>query len=77
MRSFGHAEACSLASVVGAFKSSVSRRINELRGTHGEPVWQRNYYEHVIRNDRDLMQVREYIVNNPAQWELDRESPFK
>ncbi|MFH1009855.1 MAG: transposase [bacterium] len=67
----------SLASVVGSFKSAVSRRINELRGTPGAPVWQRNYYEHVIRDERDLEQVREYILNNPAQWDLDRENPYR
>ena len=39
------------------------------------PVWQRSYYEHVIRNDESLSRIREYIVNNPAQWSLDRENP--
>ena len=38
-------------------------------------LWQRNYYEHVIRNDKELSRIREYIVNNPGQWELDRENP--
>jgi REP element-mobilizing transposase RayT len=42
----------------------------------GAPVWQRNYYEHVIRNDDDLQQVREYIVANPLQWKTDRENPL-
>lgn len=35
-------------------------------------IWQRNYYEHVIRNDKELQEIREYIVNNPAKWELDK-----
>jgi putative transposase len=74
-RAFAQAVPNSLASVVGSFKSAASRRINELRGTPGEPVWQRNYYEHVIRDERDLEQVREYILNNPARWDLDRENP--
>ena len=39
------------------------------------PVWQRNYYEHVIRNETDLNDVREYIVNNPLKWDLDEENP--
>ncbi|MGD9159077.1 MAG: hypothetical protein PVG39_11770 [Desulfobacteraceae bacterium] len=38
-------------------------------------VWQRNYYEHVIRNEDELNLVREYIVNNPKRWEIDRENP--
>jgi len=39
-------------------------------------LWQRNYYEHIIRNDDELTRIREYIVNNPAQWEMDRENPM-
>jgi putative transposase len=38
-------------------------------------AWQRNYYEHVIRNEDSLNQIREYIQNNPLSWELDRENP--
>ncbi|MCF8131301.1 MAG: transposase [Deltaproteobacteria bacterium] len=38
-------------------------------------LWQRNYYEHVIRNDHELKRIREYILNNPARWDLDRENP--
>jgi hypothetical protein len=38
-------------------------------------LWQRNYYEHVIRNDNELNRIREYLVNNPAQWETDQENP--
>ncbi len=38
-------------------------------------LWQRNYYEHIVRNENELNQIREYIINNPLQWELDRENP--
>ena len=38
-------------------------------------LWQRNYYEHIVRNDDELNRIREYIVNNPLQWEMDRENP--
>lgn len=38
-------------------------------------LWQRNYYEHVIRDEVSLNRIREYIVNNPPQWEMDRENP--
>jgi len=61
--------------VIRAFKTFSSRRINLLRGTPGTRVWQRNYYEHVIRNENDLDEIREYIMNNPLKWELDKENP--
>jgi len=65
----------SLSSVVRSFKSASTKRINELRATPGSVFWQRNYYEHVIRNDRDLDRIREYIITNPLKWALDRENP--
>ena len=39
----------------------------------GVPIWQRNYYEHVVRGENELNRIREYIANNPLQWEMDRE----
>lgn len=65
----------SIASIVGSFKSTVTKRINDYRGTPGLPVWQRNYYEHIIRDEQSLIRIREYIANNPFQWALDRENP--
>ncbi|MHB1449418.1 MAG: transposase, partial [Bellilinea sp.] len=53
------------------FKSAVTKRINEHRKTSGALVWQRNYWEHVIRDEKSLSQIAAYIANNPAQWELD------
>lgn len=64
-----------LPEIVRGFKTFSARRINHLRNIPGVPVWQRNYYEHVIRNERELDGIREYIVNNPTQWELDSENP--
>ncbi|GAB4343335.1 MAG: hypothetical protein Kow0099_21640 [Candidatus Abyssubacteria bacterium] len=64
-----------LPEIVRAFKTFSSRRINELRHTPGARLWQRNYYEHIIRNEESMERVRDYIVNNPLQWELDRENP--
>lgn len=40
-----------------------------------EKVWQRNYYEHIIRNEESLKRIRQYIQNNPTQWAYDRENP--
>jgi REP element-mobilizing transposase RayT len=65
----------SIGAVVGSFKSATARCINADRKTPGTPVWQRNYYEHVIRNEASLDGIRAYIVNNPLQWALDRENP--
>ncbi len=67
----------SLGSIVRGFKSATTTLINSMRNSRGAPVWQRNYYEHVIRNESELTRIREYIVNNPHQWTLDRENPQK
>ena len=60
---------------VGRFKMNTAKQINQVRGTPGVPVWQRNYYEHVVRNEDEMNRIREYIVNNPLRWALDRENP--
>ncbi len=60
---------------MAGFKSAATKRINEIRGVSGSPVWQRNYYERVIRNDRELAAVQTYIEENPARWAEDRENP--
>ncbi len=65
----------SLSEIVRAFKAFSSRRINELRNMPGAPVWQRNYYEHIIRNEDDLYDIRQYIIYNPAKWAEDGENP--
>ena len=63
-----------LPEVVRAFKTFSARRINELRGTPGVRVWQRNYYEHVIHNAAALERIRAYIETNPERWALDQEN---
>jgi len=65
----------SLGIIVGNFKSVTARRINRVRKTPDTLVWQRNYYERVIRNERELAAIRKYIAQNPQNWELDREHP--
>ena len=67
------APAGSLGAIVGNYKSVVARRINDLRRTPGAPVWQRNYYERVVRDDRQLVAFRRYITENPARWAADAE----
>jgi putative transposase len=65
-----------LPEIVRAFKTFSARLINEMRGTRGVSVWQRNYFEHVVRNETELSRIREYVVNNPLQGELDIENPL-
>jgi REP element-mobilizing transposase RayT len=60
-----------LDQLIGAFKTVSAKYINQLRQTPGAPVWQRNYYEHIIRNDRALQAIRHYIQNNPLKWQQD------
>jgi len=64
-----------LGEVVAYFKYQSTKRINLLRGTPGVRVWQRSYHDHIIRNDRSLDQLREYVEENPRRWELDRLHP--
>ena len=66
-----------LPEIVRAFKTFSARRINGLRHTPGVPVWQRNYYEHIIRNETALNRVRQYIMDNPARWAEDPENPTR
>lgn len=58
----------SLGSFVAGFKAVTSKRINLLGGTPGAKVWQRNYWERVVRDEKDLNRLREYIVQNPSNW---------
>jgi REP element-mobilizing transposase RayT len=74
-KQFGKPVPGSIPTIIGAFKSAVTRRINALRGTPGTQVWQRNYWEHIIRTERTLNAVRRYIAENPLRWHLDRENP--
>lgn len=60
-----------LSSFVAGFKSIVTKRINVLPNTPGTPVWKRSFYDHIIRTDRSLQAIREYIANNPENWEND------
>ncbi|HAV77112.1 MAG TPA: transposase [Anaerolineae bacterium] len=65
----------SLGAVIGQFKSIVTKRINGLWNVSGRPVWQRNYYEHIIRNDREMDNIHRYIESNPSMWADDDENP--
>ena len=57
-----------LSEIVRQFKSYSGWRINTLRSSSGIPVWQRNYYEHIIRDEQSLCRIRKYIRNNPRHF---------
>ena len=63
-----------LSEVVRGFKTYSGRRVNGLRGTPGVAVWQRGYYEHVVRNEEDMNRIRQYFQENPLRWSLKREN---
>ena len=70
-----------LGDVIGAYKSlttvEYTRGVKTMKWTpFHRRLWQRNYYEHIIRNDDSLNHIRQYIINNPGQWAFDRENPF-
>ncbi len=68
-------QANSIGSIIGQFKSIVKKNINRIRNTPALPVWQRNYYERVIRNEYELQRIREYIIFNPLKWDEDEYHP--
>jgi REP element-mobilizing transposase RayT len=62
--------------IIGRFKMLSSKRINEFHQTPGTKLWQRKYWEHIVRSEPDLMRLREYIQNNPLRWHLDSLNPL-
>jgi REP element-mobilizing transposase RayT len=68
---FGNPISGSLSTIIGAFKAAVTRKINRLIKQPVSKIWQRNFYEHIIRNENDLNNIRKYIEFNPLKWELD------
>ncbi len=61
-----------LGDVVRGYKSSVSKHIKALKDTSIDTVWQRNYHEHVIRNEQSYLNIAQYIQSNPLRWQDDR-----
>jgi putative transposase len=76
-RKFGQPVSRSLSTIINNFKGRVTRRVRELRVIADQTVWQRGYYERIIRNDVELLRVREYIVGNPRLWAEDEENPAR
>jgi REP element-mobilizing transposase RayT len=62
----------SLGAIIQNFKSVTSRKINKINKSPGSHFWQRNYYGHIIRNEKDLNRIRKYILENPLKWDKDK-----
>ncbi len=69
---FGKPTHNSIPTIVRLFKSTTTKQINQIRKTPMQPLWQRGYYEHVVRDEDDLNRIREYIINNLQKWEFDK-----
>jgi putative transposase len=67
----------SLGAIVRSFKSAVTKQAREMAWMPDVPLWQRNYYEHIVRNERQLERLRRYIDENPGRWQLDHENPAR
>jgi len=70
---FGHVKPKSLSSIINTFKGAVTRQCNR---ENLDFQWQSNYYEHIIRNEKDLARIKKYIANNPINWQFDRNNPI-
>ena len=72
---FGKPTRDSIPTIIRLFKAATTKRISIQQGTPGVTVWQRNYYEHIIRDGKSLDRIRRYIAENPVRWAFDRENP--
>jgi REP element-mobilizing transposase RayT len=75
-----HEDAPTLGRIVGWLKTMTTNEyIRNVRDdgwlSFQERLWQRGYYEHIVRNEDDLHDIREYVVFNPLKWSLDKENP--
>jgi REP element-mobilizing transposase RayT len=64
-----------ISSLIGAYKTVSTKRINALRQTPGSVVWQRSFHDRIIRSEEELNRIRQYILDNPTNWKDDPENP--
>jgi len=64
-----------LSNIIGAFKTTAATRINKLRGQLGRAVWQKSFYDRIVRNEYELERIQKYVQNNPLKWAEDRDNP--
>lgn len=72
---FGHIKSGSLPCIIRSFKSESTKEIRRLINNLKFNVWQRNYYEHIIRNEKEFDKISWYVINNPGMWNRDRNNP--
>jgi len=72
---FGKPRPATLATIMRSFKAAVTRQANRSLKTPGATLWQRNYYDRVIRNEKEWDALRQYIFDNLANWAADAENP--
>ena len=65
----------SVGAIVLNFKSITTRTLNRIKRSPGLSLWQRNYYEHIIRDDESLQTIRQYVQQNPLSWQQDQLHP--
>ncbi|MBI3591049.1 MAG: transposase [Candidatus Melainabacteria bacterium] len=61
-----------LGQIIGYFKYQTTKIINQIRNMSYVPIWQPRFYDHIIRDEKSLNSIRNYIKNNPIKWNLDR-----
>jgi putative transposase len=75
MESFAKPVAGSIPTIIRSFKAAVTKCINDERLTAGAPIWQRGYFERVLRDGREFVNAKDYIIRNPLRWAFDEENP--
>ncbi len=73
---FGEPISGSIPTIVRSYKSAVAYRSHLMPGKRESPVWQRNYYEHIVRDEKDWDRINRYIQSNPGMWAEDHENPL-
>jgi len=66
-----------LGKIIAYFKYHSTKHINQLRNTPGTKLWQRNYYEHIIRDEYGLHRIQKYIIDNPLDWKADKKNSYE
>jgi len=74
---FGKPVHGSIPTIIRSFKSAATKRYHEMTNTQNNHLWQRNYYEHIIRNEQDMLAITDYIISNPLNWEKDEENQIQ
>lgn len=72
---FGKPTSNSIPTIIRSFKATVTKQINEFRQTPGQKVWQRGFYDRIIRDEDELNNIREYIIYNLLKWHEDKDNP--